>query len=217
MDFPFSANQFLDLFSRYNESVWPAHIVLRTLALLVVAFLFVGQKAMDRTIMAILSLFWLWMALVYHLAFFTTINPAAWLFGALFLLQAAWLFWLGVIKGKVRFGFIWDRRDFAGLFLLLLALIIYPTLSYLVGHRYPAVPTFGLPCPTTIFTLGVLLVAKPPVPKSLFVIPLIWTAIGSVAAFKLEVHQDLSLLLAGLIGLVGVLAMKTPARLADRA
>jgi hypothetical protein len=44
-----------------------------------------------------LSLFfaalWLWNAVVYHAVFFTRINPAAWLFAGLFLVQAALFFW----------------------------------------------------------------------------------------------------------------------------
>src|SRR6478735_636787 len=49
----------------------------------------------------------------------------------------------------------------------------------------PAVPTFGLPCPTTIFTIGVLLFAKAPVPRSAFIVPVLWALVGSTAAFTL--------------------------------
>src|SRR5579859_1399733 len=75
-------------------------------------------------------------------------------------------------------------------------------LSFLAGHRYPAMPTFGLPCPTTIFTLGLLLFVVPPIPKSVFVVPLIWATIGSIAAFQLSVPQDMGLLVTGLIAAV---------------
>jgi hypothetical protein len=34
-----------------------------------------------------------WSAVAYHIMFFTRINPAAWLFAAIFLLQAAQLRW----------------------------------------------------------------------------------------------------------------------------
>ena len=42
---------------------------------------------------------WAWSALAYHAAFFTRINPAAWLFAALFLVQATAFFWSGVVRG----------------------------------------------------------------------------------------------------------------------
>jgi hypothetical protein len=204
MDLPFTADQLFSVLARYNEAVWPAHIILRTMAIVAVVLAFVGQKAVDRSISVILGIFWLWMGLAYQFAFFTTITPAAWLFGALFLLQAVLLFWLGTAKGRVRFEFTWNWRSLAGLFLVALALIIYPALSYALGYRYPAVPTFGLPLPTTIFTIGVLLLAKPAMPRVLFIVPLIWTVVGSVAAFQLEVHQDLTLIIAGLVGLAGM-------------
>ena len=42
--------------------------------------------------------------------------------------------------------------------LILFALILYLGLGIVFGHRYPAVPVFGVaPCPTTIFTVGILL------------------------------------------------------------
>jgi hypothetical protein len=60
-----------------------------------------------------------------------------------------------------------------GAALVAFALIVYPVLSRLLGHEYPAVPTFGLPCPTTIFTVGVLLFAKAALPRSVLVVPLL--------------------------------------------
>jgi hypothetical protein len=71
-------------------------------------------------------------------------------------------------------------------------------------------PTFGLPCPTTIFTLGILMFAKRPFPRSVFIAPVLWCAIGSFAAIQLGVFQDYGLVIAGLIGLiVAIFPLKT--------
>lgn len=83
--------------------------------------------------------------------------------------------------------------------LLAYALVGYPLLGVALGHRYPATPTFGLPCPTAILTLALLLWAEPPVPKALLLVPLIWAAIGTSAAILLGVWQDLGLGVAGLV------------------
>ena len=40
------------------------------------------------------------------------------------------------------------------------ALVAYPVLSAMLGREFPEMPTFGLPCPTTIFTLGLLAFLK---------------------------------------------------------
>ena len=65
-------------------------------------------------------------------------------------------------------------------------------------HRSQArIPTFGLPCPTTIFTAGVLMLATPRAP-GLSIVPVIWSAIGGSAAFLLGVPADIGLPIAGI-------------------
>jgi hypothetical protein len=61
---------------------------------------------------------------------------------------------------------------------------------------YPSTPTFGAPCPVTLFTLGVLLMSDGRHTKRLFVIPLLWAVLGSIAAFRLGMKEDLGLLAA---------------------
>jgi Acetyltransferase (GNAT) domain/Family of unknown function (DUF6064) len=60
-------------------------------------------------------------------------------------------------------------------------------------------PTFGLPCPTAIFTLGLLLFSVKPVARWVFIDPLLWAAVGSLAAFQPGVIEDLGLLAAGIV------------------
>jgi hypothetical protein len=85
--------------------------------------------------------------------------------------------------------------------LFLYALIFYPLLGCAFGHNYPETPTFGLPCPTTIFTFGAIIlldVRK----KALFIIPILWSIIGFGAAIKLGIYQVIGLLIAGAASLV---------------
>ncbi|MBE0558363.1 MAG: hypothetical protein IH628_14125 [Proteobacteria bacterium] len=88
MKMPFTIDQFFGVFARYNEAVWPTQAVLNLLAIAVVVVLFRPRHSGSRVIAAILSLFWAWMAIAYHFFFFTSINPAAWLFGSVFLAGA---------------------------------------------------------------------------------------------------------------------------------
>lgn len=196
---PFTAEQFLANFGRYNETVWPLQLVLVALALAGLAGLFAGGLRGRRLTFAVLGFLWLWMALVYHAAFLSAINPAAWLFAALF------------AAGGVAFGWAVRAaapaarpsrgpRAAAGWLLVAYALGGYPAVAYLAGQRYPEVPTFGLPCPTTIFTLGVLLLVASP-PRRLFVAPLLWSVIGTIAALRLGISEDYGLTAAGVIAL----------------
>jgi uncharacterized protein DUF6064 len=200
---PFTVDQFFDVFRRYNDAVWPAQWVLVALALIAIAGAVRATARAARIVSASLACLWLWMAFAYHIAFFSKINPMAPVFGALFLVQGLLLLPLGGHKELV----FEPRRDLAGVMgalLVIYALVIYPALGFVLGRRYPALPTFGLPCPTTIFTLGLLLWARPAATRRIVVIPLLWAAIATAAALRLGVREDLGLTVAALI-VVGVL------------
>jgi hypothetical protein len=119
----------------------------------------------------------------------------------MFLAAAALFGWQGVIEQRLRFAPCAEPRTFLGAALVAYALIGYPLLALSLGHRDPEMPTFGLPCPTTIFTFGMLAFLSPPYPRYLFVLPLIWVLIASQAVFLFGMVEDLGLLPAGLVGL----------------
>ncbi|HEX6943286.1 MAG TPA: DUF6064 family protein, partial [Gemmatimonadaceae bacterium] len=92
-----------------------------------------------------------------------------------------------------------DTAGLLGALVILFALVIYPSLGWLAGHRYPAAPTFGLPCPTTVFTFGLMLWAQPALPRRVFIIPVLWSVVATVAAFQLGMVEDFSLPLAAIV------------------
>jgi hypothetical protein len=140
------------------------------------------------------------MGAVYHFAYFREVNPAATLFGAAFLLAAALFAWQGLVQGRLAFECNRDARSAAGLLIVAYGLAFYPALAWLLGHGYPAMPTFGLPCPTTIFTLGMLTLARRPFPRPVFLVPLAWVIVGAQAVLLFGLYEDLGLLVAGAAG-----------------
>jgi hypothetical protein len=65
---------------------------------------------------------------------------------------------------------------------------------------------FGVaPCPTTIFTFGILLWTIKKVPAYLLVIPFLWSIVGISAAINLRVPQDYGLVVAGFLGTILIL------------
>lgn len=214
---PFDAHQFFEVFARYNSAVWPAPIGLELAALVAVVLALHPGAGSDRGIGFILGGLWLWMGGVYHLGFFRAVNPAATLFGVLFVLEGVLL--LAIIAGRGRLHFGWTRTTpgIVGAVLVVYALVVYPILAHALGHRYPAAPTFGLPCPTTILTLGLLLWAEPPGHWGLLVIPLAWSVLGASAAVQLGMWEDLGLVAAGALSFA-LLLLPRPAetRLATR-
>lgn len=200
MELPFSTEQFLNVFAAYNTGVFPMQVVMNLLALTAIYFMFKNTTLSGQLISWILSFFWLWMGLVYHIIYFTAINTAAYIFGILFVLQGFLFIYAGAIHRKLVFRVTWNWTDIIGALFIIYALILYPLMGYQFGHRYPTAPTFGLPCPTTIFTFGVLLFCVKRIPRYILIIPLIWSVIGFMAAIKLTIMEDTGLLVAGVIG-----------------
>lgn len=200
---PFSQEAFLSLFETYNLAIWPAQLVAYALGALAVVLVFWPRQWGTRVIGAILALFWLWTGIVYHGLFFTPLNFFAPLFAALFVVQGLLLLWRLVVRSDIVFRFQRDVIGYTGHGLMMFALIVYPLLNVAAGHEWPRIPVFGVaPCPMTIFTFGMLLLAQPKVPASLLVVPLVWSLIGGSAALLLAMPEDFSLLLAGAAALM---------------
>src|SRR5574338_972578 len=177
MKLPFTQEQFLEVFKIYNLNVWPAQIFLVVLALLMILVLFKRNKLSDKLISLGLIVFWLWMGIVYHYEFFTRINSAAYIFGSLFVIQAGLFIYYGILKKELIYIYRHNIVGVISIVFFLYVLIFYPLLGYQFGHMYPSTPTFGLPCPTTIFTFGMLILIEKP-KKIIFIIPVLWSLIG---------------------------------------
>ena len=197
MNLPFTPEHFFGVFRTYNEAIWPAQVFLVAAALGAAYYAARPAANSDRGVALVLSLVWLWTGLIYHLLFFTAINPAAYLFGGMVLVQGVFFLWIGVVQNRLKFRAMANPRGVAGALLMSYALVIYPLLGAQLGRSYPSSPTFGTPCPTTIFTFGILLWTSGTVPRYLLIIPALWSLIGFTAAFSLGVTEDLGLLVAG--------------------
>lgn len=208
MDLPFTVEQFFNVFQSYNMAIWPAQIIAYFLGAAAVVLVFRENKLSGRIISGILALFWIWIGIVYHIFYFSTINPIALAFGVLFVLEGLLFVIVGSIRDELSFSFSPKRDQIIGAIFILYAMIAYSLIGFALGHWYPKAPMFGVaPCPTTIFTFGLLLWAKKPVPVYLVAIPLIWAIIGTMAAVSLQVPQDYGLGIAGVIGTI-LIALK---------
>ncbi len=201
MEPPFTIEEFLNVFITYNTAIWPAQVALNAAGLVAIALCF-RKSVPSRLITAILGILWLWTGAVYQLGFFQSINPVATPFGILCIVQGGIFLGAGVWGSGLSFQFTPGWRTYVGGALLLYGLVIYPILGYFLGHRYPASPTFGAPCPTTIFTFGILLWTSRHVKWFFYLLPLIWSMIGFTAALNFGVREDIGLLVAGITGAI---------------
>jgi len=210
---PFTQAQFFDVFAAYNAAVWPAQIIMYLAGLAVLVLAFRRSRWADHLIAAILAFYWIWMGALYHILFFQRINPAALIFGVVFIVQGV-LFIVATMRGRLRFGAPLGWRAIIGAVFIVYAVGIYPILGIVSGHGLLDGPLFGVaPCPTTIFTFGILLWATAKVPWYTLVIPLLWSLVGFSAAVNLGVPQDYGLVVAGVLGTV---LLVIPRRKRDR-
>jgi hypothetical protein len=202
---PFTVDQFLHVFEQYNQAIWPAHVIAYVIGIAALALTVKKTRYSDRAISVILACFWAWMGIVYHIMYFSAINGAALGFGVLFIVQA--ILWLvfGVIRPRLSFQWQSNPYTIAGAVMIVYAMLVYPILGTLLGHGYPRSPSFGVaPCPTTIFTFGLLLLTSAKVPKSVLVIPFLWSLLGITASSLLGIREDIGLLVASVLS-VGLL------------
>lgn len=196
---PFTRDQFLEVFAHYNLAVWPAQLFAYLLGLGMVLALFWPTRRSNGGVGIGLSLMWFWTGIAYHAMFFAQINSVANAFAALFVVQGLLFAHAALLRSDLRFSRGHGPRAWLGWTLVVYSALIYPLIG-VASHGYPAMPMFGIaPCPVTLFTFGVLLVAQGPVPRRLLVIPLVWALVGGSAAFLLAVPQDWPLLAGGLV------------------
>lgn len=195
MALPFTRDQFFDQFAAYNAALWPVAVALWIASAVVAVLVLSSRRPPDRWVSALLAAHWVWSAVAYHAVFFTRINAAAWLFAALFLVEGALLFCEGVVRGNLSFA---PRRNASTVLALLLVAyaLLYPAINAVQHHTWSRIPTFGVPCPTTIFTAGLLLLAQRGSWR-LSIIPVVWSVIGGSAATLLGVRADYALPIAG--------------------
>ncbi|RTE91646.1 DUF6064 family protein [Bradyrhizobium sp. LVM 105] len=197
---PFTQQQFLAVFSDYNEAIWPSQIVAYLLGGTAFLLLFRQTARSSRAIAVVLSAMWIWTGVLYHGIWFSQINKSAYLFALLFVIEGGGLILAGAYGHQLRFGFRRGAAAWIGASLVGYSAIVYPLIGMATGHDYPAVPVFGVtPCPVAIFTFGMLLLTIGPVPHWLLVVPVIWSLIGGSAAILLAVPQDWLLLVSGLV------------------
>ena len=196
---PFTADQFHGVFRAYNTAVWPAQWLLIALGMAAVVLALVRWRWSGVAVSAVLAALWAWIAVAYHLAFFARISTPAYGFAALSAAGAVIFIWQGVVRRRLAFRWHRDWKSAAGVALIVFALAVYPVWSTFAGHPYPELPTFGLPCPTTIFTIGLLCFAATPAPRSPLIVPLLWCLVGSQASFLFGVWPDLGLVAASAV------------------
>jgi hypothetical protein len=197
--FSFIEQEFLSMLAEYNVAIWPLQFFAYALALTAIFFSLLKKPYSDRLILAILSLFWLWNGIVFSAVFWMNIYPYAYLFTIILSFQGL-LFLYGLVRRKLSFSFRWNIYTAIAMIFILYSLVIYQLIGLGIGHEYPKFFAPGLtPCPTTIFTFGILLLSDKRFPNYFLIIPLLAALAGILAAAN-GIWEDYGLLIAGVLG-----------------
>jgi hypothetical protein len=213
MKMPFTTEEFLHVFQRYNETVWPLQVMFFGVAVYVVLSIFRKGQYTNIIAFSFLAFLWIWMGVLYHLVFFSQINKAANVFGVVFILQGFLFLYFGAYRQMIKLEVRHEVSGVLGTIILLYALILYPIAGLFLGHVYPLSPTFGAPCPTVIFTFGILLFSQYRLPWYLVIVPFLWSLIGLSAAITLSMPEDFGLVAAGVVSTFDVLFLKPQQRI----
>src|SRR5690242_20386257 len=134
MQLPFTEAEFLDAFADYNRLLWPGAVALWTGSAFLALRTILGRRPMPRALGSLLAVHFAWSA-GYHAVFFAPINPAAWLFAAMFAVEAALFLWLAVVGKQLRFPVDPGWRSIA--YGLIVYALSYPIINTLIGLSYP--------------------------------------------------------------------------------
>jgi len=206
---PFSLEMLLTYFAAYNERIWPMQVVGFALGLLTLVPLFRSGRVWDRVVTGVLAFLWLWLGLVFWREAAATM---AMLYAptVLFAVQGA-LFLYALVRDRITYGSVELIHTAIGLAFIAYALLGYPLVGLLVGHVYPRAALSPLfPCPAIVLTFGVLLLARR-VPLYLLVIPTLW-AMSGMLWFYLGMVEDAGLVIAGIVGVIMLIARERAAQ-----
>jgi hypothetical protein len=205
MDFSFNLDRFLALLQNYNLAVWPLQIIAYVLGIAALALTIRKMKYSASVILAILAFFWLWTGGIFNLLYFRPFYPLAIVFSVLFVVQGIIFILAAAGKPKISFQLRMDLSSLVAVVMALYALAGYPLLETLWGRGYPRSLAFGLvPCPTTLFTLAILLLADKKLPWYVFAIPLFYS-FGGIVPIVSGIHEDIGLVVGGVLALIFLL------------
>jgi hypothetical protein len=208
MKTPFTTEQFFGVFEKYNQALFPAQWILILFGVIAVFLIHSNVKTKHQIISCFLGFLWLWMGIVYHILFFAEINPAAIMFGIAFILQGILFFINGFRSEKLIYSFNSLSKDYVGYFLIVFGLLLYPVIGYLVNGSFERTISLGLPCPTTIFTLGFLMLTSAKLPRYMLIIPSLWAILAFSAVINFGVYQDVMLPVSAILAIFWLIGRK---------
>ena len=176
---PFSLSAYYRLLESHGQALWPLHLVMLVLGLLILTQLVSGGTARDRLILTALGSCWLLVAWLFFHETYAAFFWAAPFLGAAFAIQGIALLTVSLLPAKWTVGAFDRRRRIIVSIILALSLFAYPSIGFALRDASLLTEAFGLfPDPTAAATLAVLAGLRGGLGWALMIIPVIWCAIS---------------------------------------
>jgi hypothetical protein len=204
MNISLNLEKMLSVFEAYNNATWPVQVIACLLGITAVILTIKTLKNSSRIISAILSFIWLWTGIVFCIVYWAPGYTPSYAYSVLYIIQGI-IFITCIFRPKLSFRFKSDIYSFIGILFIVYSIVGYFLVGYFMGHIFPRSLSFILaPCPTVVFTFGMLLLTDKKVPKYVLLIPLLWSICG-VIPVSLGILEDIGLIITGATGTLLIL------------
>lgn len=172
----FSPDAYFRLYELTNLALWPFHIPLILLSLVVLYMIRLRHVLVQKALLVWLAIIWLFVGFWFLRTFYSQINTLAYPLSYLFFCEAALLVLSGFITSRTV-----DQeshvtvRTIGGWVLILYAYFIHPVTAIHWERSFAGIEVFAVaPDPTAIGTLGFLMLLRTRGYLYLMIIPCIW-------------------------------------------
>ena len=202
MNFTFS--EFLEMMARYNNHYWLMLPINYSLCIIAILCSLRKTEYSSRIVTSVLAVLWLWTGVVFNGLVFSEISPRAIIFAAVFVFESMLLVFYGFYMSELIFRVRADLIGAVGWASILYGLLGYPLIASLLGRGYPQSLVVGLaPCPTVVFTLGLLFWSERRLTKAILAIPLFYALVGGAMVSSKGVVEDLGMIIIAM-AMIGV-------------
>ncbi|MFA7129928.1 MAG: DUF6064 family protein [Sphaerochaeta sp.] len=185
------AQVFWRVIGEYNSATWSVQIAL--LVLLIIAVLISYKTSIRFAASFVLGILHLFIGIVFFGIFGT--EPIQKYFALPLFLSCGILF---LYEATVKRNDILQKPNRLQILLLVLY-ALYPICSYFLGHQFPQIVTYIMPCP--VVCLGISIYSLyPRKNKALLVLLAVWGLTGVKSIF-FNAYEDLILLVCGMYGM----------------
>ncbi|MBY6003594.1 hypothetical protein KUV62_06730 [Salipiger bermudensis] len=194
---PFTSDEFDAIFAAWNAAAWPFALLAYHAGLLIFVLCLNGKDRSMKIVLLLLGIMWIVCGIGYFGGHF--IRGISWtsaIFSPSYALQGVFLI-LFALTTELRAEIRRDLLSVLALGIMAYGLFLYPLLGWWSEEGALSLQLLGVsPNPTTMFTLGILMILRGTGAGTLFVSPVLWGVIGGSTGALLTIPPDYGLLAA---------------------